>query len=382
MTKKHSLIIFVAVVGFSACEKPQVESISEPLKPLADPDMLILSETAVKNAALVVKEAGPAEIRQEMKLQGELKAVPEHLAAIVARLDGVVTGITKKEGDHVEKDEAIVTIESNKLARMKMDYLEAEQRLRFAKKALRREAGLLEKKISSKEAYQKVAHEKKEAEISHAAALQHLKTLGFSEKFLHRLEKNPNQRMTKYTLKAPFQGEIIAKNVTLGEAVVEDKILFRLADLSELQVEVNVPMKAVPLFEKEGKVQVVCDMLNLVDEGVISFVASIANPETRTVPVRINIKNPDGKWRPGMPARIELHKTEVRADVAVPVGAIQEIAGNPSIFVQSSPGSFRLVPVKTGAIDGRSVEILDGLAAGDKVVVENSLTLKSEWLRR
>ncbi len=304
------------------------------------------------------------------------------LAAIVARLEGVVTKVAKKEGDKVEKGEAMVTIESKKLAESKLAYLEAEHRLEFAREALDREGKLMEKKISSKEAYQKVAHEKEAAELNHASAIQNLKLLGFSEDWLHKLEKNPNQKMTRYTLRAPFNGEVIHKNVTMGEAVVEEKTLFKLADLSELLVEVKVPMASVPLFEKGGTVKVACDILDLTAEGIVSFVASMAEAETRTVPVRIAIPNPEGKWRPGMPARVKIENAELEAAVTVPLAAVHEIGGTPSVFVETAENTFRVVKVTLGAQDKERQEITEGIAAGDRVVVANSLTLKSEWLRR
>jgi cobalt-zinc-cadmium efflux system membrane fusion protein len=64
------------------------------------------------------------------------------------------------------------------------------------------------------------------------------------------------------------------------------------------------------------------------------------------------------------------------------LGAVHEIAGKPSVFVQTNETTFRLVPVTLGAKDNERQEIKNGLSVGDSVVVENSLTLKSEWLKR
>ncbi len=383
MTARHvTELLFLNLFIFTACHQETKEAAPEAAEPAGPSDVLTLSSAAVANAKLGIQQAGPDVIRQELSLQGEVQAVPEKLAAIIARLEGVVTKVARKEGDAVKKGEAMVTIESKKLAETKLAYLEAEHRLHFAREGLEREAKLMEKKISSKETYQKVAHEKEEAELNHASALQQLKLLGFSEEWLHKLEKNPNRQMTRYTLRAPFNGEVILKDVTMGEAVVEEKTLFKLADLSELLVEVKVPIVSVPLFQKGNTVEVICDVLDLKAEGTISFVASMAEAETRTVPVRITISNPEGKWRPGMPARVEMKNVDLKAQVAVAVGAVHEIAGKPSVFVQAGANAFRLVPVTLGAEDEERQEITDGIAAGDQVVVENSLTLKSEWLKR
>ncbi|MBN2717926.1 MAG: efflux RND transporter periplasmic adaptor subunit [Deltaproteobacteria bacterium] len=345
-------------------------------------ETLILTSRAAANAGVETAPAAPADIAQALSYQGEVAGIPEKFAAIVARLEGVVTIVSKKEGDPVSTGEAMVTIESRKLAETKLAYLEAEHKLEFAKDAAIREAALLEKKISSKEAYQRVMHEKEEAALNHASALQQLKLLGFSEQWLHSLEKNPNQKMTSYTLRAPFDGEVIEKDVTMGEAVTEDKVLFRLADLTELRVEIKVPLSAVSIFEKDMEVNVTNDALNLHTPGRVCTVSSVANPDTRTVSVKVTITNTDGKWRPGMPATVELNSRRVKAKVAVPLGAVHEMAGAQFVFVAQSATAFRRVQVTTGANDDKSQEILSGLAAGDKVAVTNSLTLKSEWIKR
>ena len=83
-----------------------------------------------------------------------------------------------------------------------------------------------------------------------------------------------------------------------------------------------------------------------------------------------------------MPARVEMKNVDLKAAVTVPIGALHEIAGKPSVFVQTSPNAFRLIPVTLGAKDDTRQEITDGLEVGDRVAAKNSLTLKSEWLKR
>jgi membrane fusion protein, heavy metal efflux system len=375
-----SLMVLISLLA--GCEKEVPPQPELPEGARIEGEVLHLTEKAVQNADIQMQTAGPADIVQALSYQGEVSGIPENFAAIVARLEGVVTVVSKKEGDHVTKGEAMVTIESRKLAEAKLAYLESEQKLDFAKEALVREAALLEKKISSKEAYQQVVHNKEEAELNHASALQQLKLLGFSEDWLHKLEKNPNQKMTSYTLRAPFDGEVISSDVTTGEAVTEDKVLFRLADLSELRVEIMVPLTAVAIFEKDMKVTVTNDSLSLKSPGYVCLVSSVANSETRTVSVKVNISNADGKWRPGIPATVELDDKKVHARVVVPLGAVHEMDNNEYVFVSQSPTAFRRVAVTTGATDANNLEIVNGINAGDKIAVVNSLTLKSEWMKR
>ncbi|MBN2528273.1 MAG: efflux RND transporter periplasmic adaptor subunit [Deltaproteobacteria bacterium] len=371
-----ALLFFLSCGGESKAPVTESEGIR------IEGETLVLTSRAAQNANVEVQTASSADIAQALSYLGEVSGIPEKFAAIVGRLEGVVTVVSKKEGDKVTRGEAMVTVESRKLAESKLAYLESEQKYKFAKAAVEREASLLEKKISSKEAYQRVIHEKEEAMLNHAAALQQLKLLGFSEEWLHKLEKNPNQKMTSYTLRAPFDGEVVSRDVTMGEAITEDKVLFRLADLSQLRVEINVPLSAVSIFEKDMDVTVTNDSLELTTPGKVSLVSSVANSETRTVAIKVTIDNPDGKWRPGMPATVALKDRQVHAKVAVPNGAVHDMTDGQFVFVMVSPASFKRVAVTTGASDGKLLEILSGIAAGDKIAVANSLTLKSEWMKR
>ena len=375
-------LVIAGSIALGACNGKSPETTDTEATPDKTPaDTVILSDKAAANADIATAVAGPGTLEKRLTLQGEIRAVPEKLAAVTARLEGVVIRVEKKEGDKVHSGEPIVTIESKKLAETKLAYLEAEHKLQFTKEALAREKALLDKKITPEEVYRKVEHDYEEAELAHTAALQRLKLLGFQESFLHKIEKNPNHKLTSYTLRAPFEGEVIGKDVTLGEAVMEEKELFSLADLSELLVEIKVPLASVGAFSEGAKAVVECDILDIKTEGTVRHIASVADADTRTIAVQILIPNPEGKWRPGMPARVISENAKIPADIAVPIGALQEIEGKTAVFVETAVNQYRLTHVETGDRDAERVTVLSGLKSGDNVAVKNSLVLKSEWLK-
>jgi len=373
---------FATAIGMLACNKSnQTDSDTDTQKPTAPKNTVVLSEKAAAHAQISTAVAGPGALQKSLTLQGEIVAVPEKLATIVAKLEGVVIKVNKKEGDKVKAGEAMVTIESKKLAETKLQYIEIEHRLHFAEEALAREKALFDKKITPEETYRKVAHDYEEAKLAHASALQRLKLLGFQEERLHQIAKNPDQKLTSYTLRAPFSGEVIKKDVTLGEAVMEDKELFALADLSELFVEIKVPLSAIGAFAPGVKAAVECDVLSLVTEGEVRHVSSVAEADTRTISVKILIANPEGQWRPGMPARVKMENTKIPVETAVPVDAILEIEGHPAVFVETDKNTYRLTRITLGEKDETLAAIESGISAGDKVADKNSLVLKSEWLK-
>lgn len=375
------LAMLAGFVSFSACPKePAAETKTE--APALPDNVFEISSQAVENAKFEVVAAGPATIAQQLRVQGDLKIEDDHLAAIVARVKGVVRDVRKKVGDQAKKGEGMVTIESKALASVKMEYFETEHRLEFAREAFKREQQLLEKKITSKEAFLEKQHAVEKSEIAHATALQKLKVLGFSENSLHDLKEDLERNMTVFTLRAPFSGEVIEKNVTLGESLDEEKQLFVVADLSKLWVEAKVPVAQVGGLSKGDIVKVFSDKTENADDATLVYISSMADPNTRTVVVRAELDNSQGQWRPGTCARMDFSNQTQKVEISVPGSAVHEIEGRLSVFVEQSPGRYELRSVEIGARDPEFFQVTSGLKLGERVVSTNSLSLKAEWLNR
>ncbi len=381
--RRYPLLLVAALaISLAACEKTGSQAEGASPKEALPTNQLQLTPQALANADLEIVAAGPAELEQALRVQGDVKLETERVASIVARVKGVVRDVRKKMGDEVRKGEVLMTIESKELATAKMAYFETEHKVEFAKKALRREKELLAKKITSKEAYLEKQHAVEEAELAHAGALQRLKVLGFSEGALHNLKEDLDRDMTRFALRAPFAGEIIKKNVTLGEALDEEKEVFIVADLSRVWVEAKVPVNKVAAMRKGQQVKVTSDKTERETEGTLVYIASMADRASRTVIIRVEIDNTDKAWKPGMFARLDFTGARAKVRVSVPADALHEIEGRPTVFVQVAAGRFEVRAVEVGARDAERVEISSGLAAGDRVAAKNSLSLKAEWLNQ
>ena len=112
-------------------------------------------------------------------------------------------------------------------------------------------------------------------------------------------------------------------------------------------------------------------------EGRISYVGSLLGEQTRSARARVTVANPQGAWRPGLFVTVSVLGGEQTVAVSVPAEAVQTIADQAVVFRAAGQG-FEAVPVKTGRSDARRVEIVQGLAAGDKVAAANAFVLKAE----
>jgi cobalt-zinc-cadmium efflux system membrane fusion protein len=113
-------------------------------------------------------------------------------------------------------------------------------------------------------------------------------------------------------------------------------------------------------------------------EGRVALVGTQVDVSSRTIPVRIEVDNPTGVLRPGMSATAWLPVGEGAAVLAVPAAALQRLDDRWCVFVPRSEAAFAIRPVGRGRDLGGEVEILNGLAAGEKVVVAGAFLLTAE----
>ncbi len=181
-------------------------------------------------------------------------------------------------------------------------------------------------------------------------------------------------------VEAPLGGVINDREITLGDAVEPNKELFHVVNLAEVIVVAEVYEEDVGKvkLDQEARVRAL-GYPDEVFEGKITFVGLELDPEKRTLPVWITVKNPQGKLRPAMFAKTALILARNEGVLAVPKEAILEEGGEKFVFVQTA-NTFNRVDVQTGIEDDRFVEIKDGLVPDDQVVTDGKREVFTQWL--
>lgn len=357
----------------------------------APPLVMTLTDEVIANAQITLETAGALQIKTTLSFPGQVKFNTEKVAQVVPRLSGVVTEIRKNLGDKVKKNEVIVIIESRELANAKSDYIQAVNRLKFAKVAFAREEALQKQKISAKEDYLASRRALQEAEVDKFVSKHNLLALGLNVNELGRLVTASKgkkghiivsgQSLTRYELRAQVDGIVIEKDVTLGAAVDEKTQLFILADMSSVWIDAKVQAKDLNRLRPGQKARVTSKNAGLRAVAEVIYIGARFDETTQMGLVRLELSNPAGKWRPGLFVSVDLNQQAVAADVAVSVDAIQLIGDHSALFVQIGK-RFELRLVTLGISDGHMVEILEGLSAGEQVVTQNSFVIKAEWLNQ
>jgi len=189
-----------------------------------------------------------------------------------------------------------------------------------------------------------------------------------------------NASLSPYDVVSLISGTIIEKHVTLGEFVRDDTDIFVVADLSTVWVNITVYARDLRLVKRDQRVFVTAVGGSPQADGVIDYVGPVLGETTRAATARLTLPNPDRAWRPGMfvGARVEIASTP--ALIGVRHEAIQRLEDKNVVFVQDGDG-FEARPVEIGRSDRTWVEVLAGLAAGDRYAARGSFILKSERLK-
>jgi cobalt-zinc-cadmium efflux system membrane fusion protein len=281
----------------------------------------------------------------------------------------------------VHKGEVMAVLESRDLADAKAAFLNATEKLALARATFSREEDLWKKKISPEQDYLQAKQALAEARIELRSAEQKLHSLGFSDEYLAQLPSQPDMSYTRYEIAAPFEGTVIEKHISTGEAHKEDAEVFIVADLNSVWVNLSVYQKDMP-FIRKGQPVVVSAGHGIPDtSGVISYIGPLVGEQTRTAVARVVLPNTGGNLRPGLFVTGLITVDSVPVSLLVPKTAIQTVEDKPSVFVKTDEG-FVLQPVTVGRSNETHVEITSGIKPGTQYVKSGAFTLKAQLSKR
>lgn len=315
------------------------------------------------------------------------------------------------------KDQPGSDIPAGTLGEWKSRLVGAVARLRQAKIVLEREKSLVAKQASSKAELETAEREMNTTQADYTALLEEIQLnmkldrlkaenaakladakLNAAEQRLHFFgmddeaiknvpQMKDNGRFAQLEAKAPRAGVITAMNITEGKFVETSQTLYTIADTSNVWVWCDLYERDLgPLHERMAKGEKPPAGVKVTAfpdpfPGVVDLLDSAVNETTRTVKVRVQVKNELGKLRQGMFAAVDIPLTEGKKVTFVPRQAVLSDEGRLFVFVHWKDDLWLRRDVNIGQPQGDMVEILSGLSAGDKVVAGGGFLFKSDILR-
>lgn len=378
---------------------------------------------------------------QGLKTTGQIETLPNQQVKVTAPLTGTVVKLLVKPGDRVRQGQVLAILSSAELAGLRSEALDrrttaqgaiqtAQADLRLAQRNYDRQVQIANAAVQQAQTKLKVAQERydrdsqllaqgaipsrtvleSEAQLSEvrtqlteaksritvsetAAQLERAKSavqvaqsqLQLSDDAyqtrLRQLQGQPNQNGL-VTVVAPIAGTIADQMITPGESVNEPGVpLMKIVNGTGVWATANVYEKDLPRISKGQRVRVGVTGLKGTFAGIISYIGTAVQGETRVIPVRAALNNGQGLLKPGMFAELEILTGQATQTVlAVPTAAIVNASGRSLVYVRNGQ-NYEPVEIALGEVDGNRTEIRSGLFEGDQVVVQGAPLLYAQSLR-
>ena len=423
--------------------------------PGASSDVVALTSEQLAAAGVEVEAAGPGPVEERIVLTAVVRPDLDAQAHITPRVPGLVRAIHKHLGERVQAGEVVCELESTELGQAVSRYLEARALAEAARSILEQEAELLERKVEVAqtifdrearlkeqeittlrpyyEAERALAEARLERqsrllelradlqqrEIALHTAEEQLHIVGMESDEIERLAEQREHSHGRYQLRAPRDGVVVARDVTVNEFVGTDDKLFLIQDLGRVWVIASAYEKDLRHLAVGQPALVRLDAFpGVALAGEVTFIQFEIGRVSRAVEVRVELPNrPLPGWkepfplRPGMFGQVEVVLSARTAPVVIPERAVVHEGERDFVFVRlpaqtgpvhqehadeghtdeghtdegdAGPGRdaaprvrFQRRAVELGARSGERVEVLRGIEPGEQVVTGGTFGLKS-----
>lgn len=369
------------------------------------------SHEAVEKAGIDIAVVTERPIIEAAVANGEVVYDQNRMAHLSSRVSGAVWHVEKQIGDRVDKGELLALIDAAEVGKAKSELLHSIAQLRLKRVNFDRLKPLASSVVSSRQIVEAEAA-LDDAKIRVQSAQQNLVNLGLAVRADDLLELDtteiarriqflgiPDEAAEKldvatttsnlFPVRAPLDGIVIDRHIVAGEVVDASTTLFAVADISRMWLMLNIreedakyitPDQAV-LFRPASK-----DETEI--KGVVGWISTAADEQTRTIKVRVDLPNDDGHLRANTFGSARIILRDESKSIAVPTAALHWDGTCHVVFVRDknyheaeSKKFFHVRSVRPGVQEGEMTEIIAGLLPGEVVASKNSVVLEAQLLK-
>jgi membrane fusion protein (multidrug efflux system) len=330
-----------------ACGQEEPTSVATVLRP---PVMVVRSELR--------------DVVDRIRATGQLTAKAE--ATIAAQVRGQVREILVDEGEKAEARAILLVIDPERreleVTNAQAEVTRAQAELAVAKRNYQRTKRLSKGNVASEA---RLDEDRTRESLARSVVTGAKARLGLARRALE-----------DSTVRAPFSGLIARRHVSVGEYLSIGAALFDLVALDPIEVEFSLAEVDSSKVALGHPVEI--SIAPYPDETFVASVSMISptiDPRTRTLRVKAELPNPDGRTRPGLFAHIDLGVSERLGVIVVPEDAVVQRADGAVIFRLGDTGRVERIQVETGVRIEGWVEVATGLLPGDVVVVRGQTRL-------
>lgn len=314
---------------------------------------------------------------EQVALLGELAFDERSYAQVSTPVSARVVRLLVGLGDTVTEGQVLLELQSPEVGRVRSDYLSAVARAALAETSLKRKRELAAERIAPLREVQEAEADSLAARSDVRAASAALSSMGVESPGEGDAD---NARSSLFTLRSPVRGTVIDRRALNGQVLQPDIPAFQIADLSTLWLTVHAYERDAVRIQQGSAARITFAALPGQDfTGNVTVVGRQVSSESRTIDVRLEVRNRSNLLRPGMSASASLPIGVKSALVlAVPVAAVQRVGNNWCVFIPKAEGLFEIRRIGRGRDLGTEVEVLSGLTVGDTIVVDGAFLLKAQ----
>jgi cobalt-zinc-cadmium efflux system membrane fusion protein len=306
-----------------------------------------------------------------IKTFGKIQFNEDQVAFVLAPLPGHVVNLAVKVGSTVRAGDVLFQIRSRDVTAVVGEVNDSRKDLELSERTFAMTRDLFESQAASKIALKQAENDVAKARGRLARAQAVLKTLG--------MDPTAEEVASLVPVRSPIDGTVTDRKVTEGQYETADSnALLTIANLSSVWIVADLFERdlARAAVGQKAEIQTVA-YPDRTFTGQVTRISDVVDPNTRTVKVRVQVPNPDGRLKPEMFASILLFLQESPA-LTIPTRAAFIEGGKYFVYLQKSDATFERIPVAVQpAPDGR-LRVLDGLRAGEKVVSEDVMLLRAQ----
>ena len=352
---------------------------SPTIKSVQDPNVVVVNDDLRK--MISDGRVATGSFVEELRASGRVDFNELFLSRIGANVTGRVSEILAIPGQSVKQGDILAKITSTELTQSQLSFLKAKSASLLADQAANRARILYKEDVIALAELQRREAEASSAKAEYRAANDQLRVQGMDQPSIDRLAKSGVIESTNNVI-ATIPGEIVERKINKGQVVQPADALFTVADLSSLWAVSEIPESNAYLINKGQKVNLIIPALrNAQMEGVVAHVDSIVNPQTRTVVVRMEVPNKEGRIKPGMLATMMI-ESQPTDKLLVPVSAVIREDNHDHVFIREDDETYRMVAVKLGPEGKGYRPVLSGVKEGQEIAVNGAFHLNTERKRQ
>ncbi|HWF64175.1 MAG TPA: efflux RND transporter periplasmic adaptor subunit [Rhizomicrobium sp.] len=316
-----------------------------------------------------------ANYRRNVDTTGVVDFDNDQASPVLAPFSGPVSRLLVQPGDNVKKGEALAAVVSPDFAAAVSTYRKALVTAQNTRRLADLDKDLLAHEGVSAREEEQAQTDAASAEADRDAALESLQSLNVAPEVISDTQAGKPTARVEGLIRSPIAGTVVERLINPGQLLQAGSTnCFTVADLSRVWVMAHIFDSDLAAVHVGDSAQVSTGLSSRMLTGTVENIAAEVDPNTRSVTVRVVVRNPGDFLKRQMYVRVHIRDSQANNGLLVPVSAILRDEQNlPFVYVRQSDGSFARRPVTLGYRSDDRYEITNGLRPGEQIVSDGAI---------